>query len=53
MPNFVDVAYKQTGDSLSTNTMGMRDMQAKAFEAKDAQYILLKAPPLLQENHVL
>jgi len=53
MPNFVDVAYKQTGDSLSTNTMGMRDMQAKAFEAKDAQYILLKAPPASGKSRAL
>lgn len=25
MPNLVDVTYAQTGKSLSTNTMGMRD----------------------------
>ena len=43
MPNLVDVAYAQTGKSLSTNSMGMREMQARAFEARDAQYLLLKA----------
>ncbi|MCK4840451.1 MAG: ATP-dependent helicase [Methylococcales bacterium] len=53
MPNFVDVTYAQTGDSLSTNAMGMRDMQAKAFEAKDAQYILLKAPPASGKSRAL
>ncbi len=45
MPNFLDVTYAQTGDSLSTNPLGIRDMQAKAFEARDSQYLLLKAPP--------
>lgn len=53
MPNFVDVTYAQTGDSLSTNPMGMRDMQAKAFEAKDSQYILLKAPPASGKSRAL
>jgi superfamily II DNA or RNA helicase len=53
MPNFVDVSYAQTGDSLSTNAMGMRDMQAKAFDAKDSQYILLKAPPASGKSRAL
>ncbi len=46
MLNLVDVTYAQTGDSLSTNNMGMRDMQARAFTASEAQYLLLKAPPV-------
>jgi len=53
MPNFVDVTYAQTGDSLSTNPMGMRDMQAKAFEARDSQYLLLKAPPASGKSRAL
>ncbi len=53
MPNFVDVPYAQTGDSLSTNKMGMRDMQVKAFEARDAQYLLLKAPPASGKSRAL
>jgi superfamily II DNA or RNA helicase len=53
MPNFVDVTYSQTGDSLSTNAMGMRDMQAKAFAAKNAQYLLLKAPPASGKSRAL
>ena len=53
MPNFVDVTYAQTGDSLSTNPMGMRDMQEKAFEARDAQYLLLKAPPASGKSRAL
>lgn len=53
MPNFVDVTYAQTGDSLNTNPMGMRDMQAKAFVAKNAQYLLLKAPPASGKSRAL
>ncbi len=53
MPNFVDVTYAKTGDSLSTNLMGMRDMQAKAFDSKDAQYLLLKAPPASGKSRAL
>ena len=53
MPNFVDVTYAQTGDSLNINTMGMRDMQAKAYEAKNAQYLLLKAPPASGKSRAL
>ncbi|MCF6345684.1 MAG: DEAD/DEAH box helicase [Thiomicrorhabdus sp.] len=53
MPNLVDVTYAQTGDSLNTNAMGMRDMQAKAFVAKKAKYLLLKAPPASGKSRAL
>lgn len=53
MPNFVDITYSQTGNSLSTNELGMRDMQAKAFEARNAQYLLLKAPPASGKSRAL
>ncbi len=53
MPNLVDVTYAQTGKSLSTNHMGMRDMQARAFEARKAQYLLLKAPPASGKSRAL
>ena len=43
--NVVDVLYEQTGNSTATDAMGMREMQAKAFKARSAQYLLLKAPP--------
>ena len=41
MPDIVHVEYNQTGASKSTNPLGM---QARAYEARDAQYLLLKAP---------
>jgi hypothetical protein len=45
MPDLVHVTYAQTGKSSQTNNLGMREMQEKAFQARDAQYFLLKAPP--------
>ncbi|ACN15161.1 ATP-dependent DNA excision repair protein (helicase superfamily) [Desulforapulum autotrophicum HRM2] len=53
MPNLVDVTYAQTGKSLSINNMGMREMQARAFEARNAQYLLLKAPPASGKSRAL
>ncbi len=53
MPNLVEVNYEQTGQSKSTNEFGMRDMQQKAFEQRDAQYLLLKAPPASGKSRAL
>lgn len=53
MPNLVNVSYQQTGKSTSTNTMGMREMQSRAFEARDAKYLLLKAPPASGKSRAL
>jgi hypothetical protein len=53
MPNLVDVTYAQTGNSTATDRMGMRDMQAKAFAARSAQYLLLKAPPASGKSRAL
>lgn len=53
MPNLIDVTYAQTGESTSTNNMGMRAMQARAYEAKDNQYLLIKAPPASGKSRAL
>jgi superfamily II DNA or RNA helicase len=53
MPDIVKVTYNQTGQSTKTNPMGMRDMQARAFEARDSQYLLLKAPPASGKSRAL
>lgn len=53
MPNIVNVAYNQTGQSTKTNSMGMREMQVRAYEARDAQYLLLKAPPASGKSRAL
>ena len=53
MPDLVHVTYKQTGKSKSTNALGMREMQEKAFEGRTAQYLLLKAPPASGKSRAL
>ncbi len=45
--------YKQTGESTRLNEFGMREMQAKAFEKRNAQYLLLKAPPASGKSRAL
>lgn len=51
--NLVNVTYAQTGKSKSTNELGMREMQAKAYKARSAQYLLLKAPPASGKSRAL
>lgn len=51
--NLVEVTYAQTGKSKQINSLGMREMQAKAFEARTAKYILLKAPPASGKSRAL
>jgi superfamily II DNA or RNA helicase len=53
MPNFVDVAYAQTGKSLEVDNLGMREMQRRAFTHRNSQYILLKAPPASGKSRAL
>ena len=53
MPDLIHVNYAQTGSSATTNPHGMRAMQAKAYQARDAQYLLLKAPPASGKSRAL
>ncbi|WP_151974505.1 DEAD/DEAH box helicase [Acinetobacter junii] len=53
MKNLVEVNYQQTGESTSINNMGMRAMQARAFESRNSQYLLLKAPPASGKSRAL
>jgi superfamily II DNA or RNA helicase len=53
MPNIVEVTYEQTGQSTKTNGMGMREMQERAYSARDVQYLLLKAPPASGKSRAL
>ena len=53
MPNIVSVEYQQTGNSTSTNPYGMREMQERAFEYRDEQYMLLKSPPASGKSRAL
>ena len=45
--------FSSTGTSTTTNPYGMREMQQRAFEAKDNQYILIKAPPASGKSRAL
>ena len=53
MPDILTVRYAQTGNSTRQNTMGMREMQARAYEKREAQYLLLKAPPASGKSRAL
>ena len=53
MPNFVDVTYQQTGKSLDVDDFGMREMQRRAFNERNSQYLLLKAPPASGKSRAL
>ena len=51
--NIVDIRYQQTGESSSTNELGMREMQAKAYEARNKRFLLIKAPPASGKSRAL
>jgi formyltetrahydrofolate synthetase len=53
MPNLVDVTYEQTGKSLDVDSLGMREMQQRAYQSRDAQYLLIKAPPASGKSRAL
>ena len=53
MPDIVHVTYAQTGQSANVNSMGMREMQEKAYQYRDAQYLLLKSPPASGKSRAL
>lgn len=53
MTNLVEVTYHQTGQSKSTNQYGMRQMQERAYEARNEKYLLLKAPPASGKSRAL
>jgi hypothetical protein len=53
MVDILHVEYAQTGKSSSLNAYGMREMQARAFEARESQYLLLKAPPASGKSRAL
>lgn len=53
MPDLLHVTYEATGQSTNTDAMGMREMQARAFAARNEQYLLLKAPPASGKSRAL
>ena len=53
MPDLLTVRYEQSGKSTRQDDMGMREMQARAYAARTAQYLLLKAPPASGKSRAL
>ncbi len=51
--NIVDVTYAHTGGSVNTDAMGMREMQRRVFDKRDAQHLLIKAPPASGKSRAL
>ena len=51
--NIVDVSYAQTGSSIHTDELGMREMQRRVFAERDAQHLLIKAPPASGKSRAL
>ena len=51
--NIVDVIYAQTKASVNTNELGMREMQQRVFAQRNAQHLLVKAPPASGKSRAL
>ena len=51
--SIVDIRYQQTGEASATNELGMREMQAKAYAARDKRFLLIKAPPASGKSRAL
>ena len=51
--NIVKVEYAQTGSSIDTDALGMREMQRRVFAQRNAQYLLVKAPPASGKSRAL
>ena len=51
--NIINVQYSQSGKSKKTNDKGMRELQARAYEKRKSQYLLIKAPPASGKSRAL
>lgn len=51
--NIVNVEYAQTGNSVNTDALGMREMQQRVYAQRAAQYLLVKAPPASGKSRAL
>ncbi len=49
----VTVNYKSTGNSTTSNELGMRPMQERAYEKRGEQYLLIKSPPASGKSRAL
>ena len=53
MPNLLEQNYARTGQSTNTDALGMREMQARVYAQRDAQHLLVKAPPASGKSRAL
>ena len=51
--SIVDIKYQQTGAATAVNPLGMREMQALAYEHRDKRFLLIKAPPASGKSRAL
>lgn len=51
--NTVDIEYEQTGSSTTSNNMGMREMQIRAYEKRNSEHLIIKAPPASGKSRAL
>lgn len=49
----ISVTYAQDGRSTSSNAMGMRPMQERAYQKRGEQYLLIKSPPASGKSRAL
>ena len=53
MNSIVDIRYQQTGGATTTDALGMREMQAKAYAVRNKRFLLIKAPPASGKSRAL
>lgn len=53
MSNVITAQYEATGASSTTDSQGMRPMQARAFQKRGSKYLLIKAPPASGKSRAL
>ncbi len=51
--SIVDIKYQQTRATTAVNPLGMREMQALAYEHRDKRFLLIKAPPASGKSRAL
>ena len=51
--SIVDISYQQTGVATAVNPLGMREMQALAYEHRNKRFLLIKAPPASGKSRAL
>lgn len=53
MPDLLCVTYAQKGTSITSDALGMREMQARAYAKRLDQYLLIKSPPASGKSRAL